>query len=201
MTDSAHAAGGEPAAQRQAPAPCWTRRAWLAFGVGWVAAGETAAQDGVAPAALKAAYLYKFLFYIDLPAQIFERADSPLTIAVAGADDVHAELVQFLHERSVGSHPLRARRLAEGDSLAGVQLLFIGAAIDPLRSAWVRAARERQLLLVTDTPNGLKAGACINFVSVNKRVRFEVSLDAAEQHAIRISSRILALAERVVGAH
>ena len=85
--------------------------------------------------------------------------------------------------------------------MAGVHLLYVGAAIDPVHSPLVRAARDRALLLVTDSPDGLKAGACINFVSVGNRVRFEVSLDAAEQHSIRISSRVLALAERVVGAH
>jgi hypothetical protein len=197
MTESAHAAEEQP---ETAPAEGWTRRAWLALGlVG--ACGLAAAQDKASSAAVKAAYLYKFLFYVELPPQAFAQPDSPLVIGVAGADDVHAELVQALRERSLGSRPLQARRVVEGDSLAGVQLLFVGANIEPRHSPLVRAARERRLLLVTDAPDGLKAGACINFVSVRNRVRFEVSLDVAEQHAIRISSRVLALAERVVGVH
>jgi hypothetical protein len=178
----------------------WTRRAWLAIGLG-VASGVAGAQEAANPAAVKAAYLHKFLFYVELPEDAFARPDSALTIGVAGADDVYGELAQLLRDRSLGLHPLRSRRLAEGESLAGVQLLFVGQRIDPARSAWVQASRERRVLLVTDAPDGLKAGACINFVSVRNRVRFEVSLDAAEQHAIKISSRVLALAERVVGAH
>ena len=202
MTSTVHATLGEPdgggpvhAAGRMA------RRAWLALLLALAAAGNVSAQDRATSASVKAAFLSKFLNYIDLPATALSQPDSPLVIGVAGADDVHEALQHLLKERGPGQRRLLARRLAEGDSLAGVHLLFVGTALDPLHSPLVRAARERALLLVTDSPDGLKAGACINFVSVGSRVRFEVSLDAAEQHSIRISSRVLALAERVVGAH
>jgi hypothetical protein len=177
------------------------RRAWLTLLVALMATGGTGAQERATAAAVKAAFLSKFLNYIDLPPAALAAADSPLVIGVAGAEDVNEELQQLVKERGPGQRRLVARRIVEGSSLAGVQLLFIGAAIDPLHSPLVRAAREQALLLVTDSPDGLKAGACINFVSVGHRVRFEVSLDAAEQRSIRISSRVLALAERVVGAH
>ena len=200
MTAPTHAAGGEPAARRPAQAAFRARRACLALGLVFAAAGLASAQNLAQPAAVKAAYLYKFLNYVELPAAAFAQPDSPLVIGVAGADDVFAELTQVVHERSLGARPLQTRRLVEGDSLAGVQLLFVGEKVHPRRSQLVQAAQERRLLLITDASDGLRAGACINFISVNKRVRFEVSLDAAERHSIKISSRVLALAERVVGA-
>lgn len=179
----------------------WARRSWLALLLALMAAGNLWAQELATSAAVKAAFLSKFLNYIDLPASALASPDTPLVIGVAGADEVHEQLLHLVKDRGPGQRRLVARRLVEGASLAGVHLLFVGAAIDPLHSPLVRAAREHALLLVTDSPDGLKAGACINFISVGSRVRFEVSLDAAEQRSIRISSRVLALAERVIGGH
>ena len=95
---------------------------------------------------------------------------------------------------------MTVRQLTEADALTGVHLLFIGQKIDLRKSPLVRASRDVPVLVVTDSPNGLKAGSCINFVTAGNRVRFEVSLEAAEQRSIRISSRVLTLAERVVGS-
>jgi hypothetical protein len=177
---------------------CW--RAWLVLSVA-IAASFAYAEEAASAAAVKAAYLSKFLNYIELPVTTLRDNDGPLVIGVAGAEDVYNALVQAIQERSAGARRLMAVRLNEADSPAGLHLLFVGQQIDPLHSALVHAARERSVLLVTDSPNGLKAGACINFVTVANRIRFEVSLEAAEANSIRISSRVLALAERVVGSH
>jgi hypothetical protein len=64
--------------------------------------------------------------------------------------------------------------------------------------AIVRAAQQSGALVVTETERGLEAGSSINFVLVDDRIGFEVSLDAAERSGHRISSRMLAVARRVV---
>jgi hypothetical protein len=201
MTAIANAAGGEPALHRRTLPLFEARRACLAFGVGLIATHVCSAQNRASPAAVKAAYLAKFLNYVELPATTLGQPDSPIVIGVAGADDVLADLAQAVRDRNLGARPLQARQIADVDSLTGVHLLFIGSGIDLLHSPLARAARERRLPFVTDNPAGLKAGACINFVAVDNRVRFEISLDAAEYSSIKISSRVLALAERVLGAH
>jgi hypothetical protein len=60
----------------------------------------------------------------------------------------------------------------------------------------LRAAQQQRVLVVTETT--LEAGGAINFVVADNRVAFEVSLDAAERTGHRISSRMLAVARRVV---
>jgi hypothetical protein len=62
-----------------------------------------------------------------------------------------------------------------------------------------RAAQQNAALVVTEAERGLEAGGSINFVLVDDRVGFEVSLEAAERGGHRISSRMLAVARRVVG--
>jgi hypothetical protein len=78
-----------------------------------------------------------------------------------------------------------------------VHLLFVGRA-EPQMRAWLRNAQQQGVLTVTESERGLEAGSSINFVAVDDRIGFEVSLDAAERSGLRISSRMLAVARRVV---
>jgi hypothetical protein len=58
------------------------------------------------------------------------------------------------------------------------------------------------LLVVTDEiPDALERGAIINFVNIDHRIRFEISLRAAEQAALKLSARLLSAALRVRRSH
>jgi hypothetical protein len=76
-------------------------------------------------------------------------------------------------------------------------MLFIGSEV--ARPAPVlRAAQQAGVLSVTEADNGLQLGSVINFRLVEDRVRFEVSLPAAEKNNIRLSSRLLSVAYHVL---
>ncbi len=154
-----------------------------------------AQQGGAAPAmerSVKAAFLYKFLGYME-----FASDPGPsLVVGVLGADDVAAELAQISVGRSVGSRSITVRKLAEGDSLTGLTLLFVGADT-ALPAASLRAAEKNGTVTVTEQDDGLQIGSVINFRLVDERVRFEVSLPAAERCNVRLSSRLLSVAYHV----
>lgn len=161
---------------------------------------STAEAPAPSPSRVKADYLYKFLSYVDFPPTALASSDTPLVIGVIGADDVFNELGTVLSGRTINGRAVTRQRLAEGDSLAGTQLLFVGRGIDLMHSSLVKTAKTSPVLLVSDTSDGLNQGAIFNFVT-GDRVRFEVSLDAAEHAGIRVSSRILTVSERVTGGH
>jgi hypothetical protein len=60
------------------------------------------------------------------------------------------------------------------------------------------AANRLGILTVSEGERGLEQGSAINFLTSEDRVSFEISLDSAEQGGHRISSRMLAVARRVV---
>lgn len=150
------------------------------------------AQDA-SESAVKAAYLYKFAAYVEWPAAA--RPDAPFVIATLAADEVAAELAQLLPGRAIGGRPAVVRKVTAGESLKDVQILFVGRRAGNPRAA-TEAARREGALAVTET--GLDHGGAINFVVDDNRVSFEVSLEAAERGGHRISSRMLAVARRVV---
>jgi hypothetical protein len=74
--------------------------------------------------------------------------------------------------------------------------LFVGGSDRDRVGRLVRQAAGA-LLVVTECEDGLQLGSVINFRIVDERVRFDVSHDAAERNGIKLSSRLLTVANRV----
>ena len=162
------------------------------------ASGALTAEDPLSlETQVKAAFLYKFGGYVDWPAAAFPRSDTPLSIAVAGADVLAAELAQATTGRTVEGRSVTVRRVKPGDSLAGVHILFIGRAESARLAQWVQSAQPLSVLTVSESDGALAHGSVINFVLSDRRVRFEVALDAAEKSRLKLSSRLLAVAQQV----
>jgi len=148
-------------------------------------------------ASVKAAFLYKFPAYVEWPPAAFPAAAAPFVFGVLGQEDVAAELERLVAGRQWSGHPMTVKRL-EGDNVRGVHVLFVGRGAGDRVVNLVRAAQLPGVLVVTDNEKGFAAGSAINFVMQDDRVGFEVSPDAAERNGLRISSRMLAVARRVV---
>jgi hypothetical protein len=144
----------------------------------------------------KAAMLYKFLGYVDFPGGPLDPG-VPYVVGVVGADDVADELARLALGRTVNHHGVVVRRLHDGDSARDVHLLFIGAGDGASEQALVKAAALAGAMSVTESATGIACGSVINFVLVDDRVRFEVSLAAAEKNKLKLSSRLLSVAHAV----
>ena len=150
---------------------------------------------------VKAAYLHKFAGYVDWPDKAFRDPAAPFVIGVVGARDVLAELTRLVAGRSLLGRPIEVRRLPAAGPANDVQVVFVGADVGVEATAAILAAyRGRPVITVTDTPRGLDAGAVLNFVERDRRIRFEAAPSIAELGGLRLSSRLLAVAEHVVGS-
>jgi hypothetical protein len=159
--------------------------------------GRAAERGDALETQVKAAFLYKFAGYVNWPPGTFARPDTPLVIGVAGADAVAAELTQAVSGRTVDGRAATVKRLAARDALAGVHILFVGKAETPRLEQWVREAQPLSVLVVSESEGALAQGSVINFVIAERRVRFEIALDSAEKSRLRLSSRLLAVAQQV----
>jgi hypothetical protein len=164
----------------------------------WAAAAiifsTAAAAQPPLEAAVKAAYIYRFLEYVSWPAESFKTPDEPIVIGVTQDDEIAAELRRIARERMVNSRrmvvvPARAER-----DLA-VHVLYVSA--PDMQKTMKGSVRQKPVLIITDTADGLEQGATINFVQSEGRIKFEVSLDAAQRAGLTISSRLLGVAARI----
>jgi hypothetical protein len=145
---------------------------------------------------VKAAFLYRFTEFVTWPDGAFARPDSPFIIVVAGRDPLADELRQITAGRTVQGRAVEVRRVGEAEAMPAAQMVFIPDSERPRMREWIRHA-PRQALVVTDAEDALGHGSVINFILVEGRVRFEISLESAEKRGLRMSSRLLAIAQAV----
>jgi hypothetical protein len=151
--------------------------------------------QGFSASAVKAAFLHRFASYVEWPSDALR--DGPFVIAVYGADEVATHLDELLPSLSVQGRPAEVRRITSATELDGVHILYLGPGNEARARELRDAAIARPILLVTDGEDGLGGGAIINFLVMGNRVRFEVSLTAAERARLRIDSALLPVAARV----
>ena len=77
-------------------------------------------------------------------------------------------------------------------------MLFRSRSSGDQLSAGLDASKGQSALTVTESEDGLRRGSMINFVIVSDKVRFDVALSPAEASRLKISSRLLAVARKVV---
>nr|WP_067294543.1 YfiR family protein [Marinobacterium profundum] len=181
----------------------------LCLGVSLLLAQGTVASDHpdiAAEARIKAAFLFKFGHYVEWPAAAFTSASSPLVIGVMGAPAIARELSKAVAGRQIQQRPLQVVNITAPRLPANLHLLYVAhahssgttkAVGNPL--SWQSQLKERAVLVITGSPDGLESGSSINFEIVDNRVRFDIALDSARAHNLKLSSRLLAVARRVQG--
>jgi hypothetical protein len=145
--------------------------------------------------AVKAAFLHRFASYVEWPPEAI--SDGPFVIAIAGAERVADQLDELLPGMSLQGRPATVRRITSTRDLDGVHIFYVGAGMLARTRDLRAAARERPILLVTDGDDGFDGGGVINFIESDNKVRFEVSLTAADRTRLRIDSALLSVAARV----
>jgi hypothetical protein len=148
--------------------------------------------------AVKAAFLYKFSGFAEWPPTSFKSPGENFVIGVYGDDEIAADLEKLVVGRTVEGRPIVARRIRELGPDMGAHILFIGRQQgNRLRDAL--AASAGPVLVVTDQEGTLGLGSVINFSTEGGRIRFAVSLPSAEARSIKLSARLLAVAQYVEG--
>ncbi len=144
---------------------------------------------------LEAAYLCRFVDFIDWPPGAFASPDSPLVIGVLGHDPFGLVLDEVAQGQTSRGHPLVVRRFAHVRDATGCQLLYISSGEAAALPEILRAFAGRPTLTVSDARNFAERGGMIRFYTERNKLRFQINLEAAKSSKLSISSRLLQLAD------
>lgn len=177
------------------------------FGLLGASVAQVASAPSPSPAApvptrdeARAAHVHRFAGFVEWPPEAFASADAPLVVGVAGAPGVSRELEQVTGGRPVQGRSMQVRELTEIADARQVHILVIGRASWKRAVDWMAAVKGLPVLVVTDMPGGLERGAALCLVEIDGKLRFVASVPAAERAGLKLSARLLAVAERVLKA-
>lgn len=147
---------------------------------------------------VKAACLFNIAKFSDWPAQAFTHPAAPLIIGILGEDPFGSVLDRIVKGRLINERPVVIRRAAHFSELKNAHVVFISAALRGSATQICTALEETHVLCVGDSEE-TEPVAAINFSVVAGRTVFTVNLSHAHRAGVRISSKLLALAQVVRG--
>lgn len=146
---------------------------------------------------VKAAFLFYFVNFVQWPATAFDDAQSPLSLCVLGMDPFGPALDGTVGGKRVGGRLLAVRRLASTEESRSCQVLFIARSEESRLRRILQGVRELPMLTVSESPDALRLGSIAMFVIEDGKVRFDISLPAARDAGLKVSSKLLGVAHRV----
>jgi len=159
---------------------------------------------GVAPATaeeppreylIKAAFLYNFAKFTHWPDSSFSDAETPLDICVFGEDPFGGAL-DAIAGKTIRGRTVAVRRVASVEAGAACHLLFISDSELPRLKAILETLTGRPVLTIADMPDFARAGGIISLkTNEQDKLRFEINAGIAKRAGLRISSKLLSLAE------
>jgi uncharacterized protein DUF4154 len=143
---------------------------------------------------LKATFIYNFAQYTEWPRQALGD-QNPFVICVAG-DSFQDVLEQTVRNETIGGHPISIKRISSPEDARTCHLIFFQETI-PSKSVMdiLAAIATSPILTVGEDPGFVRSGGMIRFTKSGNRIRFEINPNVAEKASLRISSRLLRLAD------
>lgn len=162
------------------------------------AAMTVAAQSARAPEyQVKAAFLYNFAKFVEWPAQAFPGSFVPFRICVLGRDPFGDTLTNVVQGKSISGHAILSLQVQSPAEARSCHVLFLSQSDPETLKQGLDRLRGLPILTVGESADFLALGGMINFVLEEDRVRFEINLEAAERHHLKLSSKLLAVARLV----
>lgn len=156
---------------------------------------------------VKAAFLYNFINFVEWPKDKLAEEDTVITIGIIGKDPF-GKAFEPIKNKKVKGKKVIVRRFGSYKELKGsseqiksvrqCHILFICSSEKENLKEVIGIVENHSVLTVGDMKSFLESDGIINFLMEDNKVRFEVNKTAAERAKLKIRSKLLRLAKRVI---
>lgn len=136
-------------------------------------------------------FIYHFTKYTQWPSSL---QSGDFVIGVLGSSEMSKELESLASAKKVGSRKIVVKSFASASEVDACHILFIGKSKTGDLGSVLTKAKSNSTLVVTESDGAAKQGSIINFVEAGGKVRFEMNVDNAKSHNLKISSDLQRLA-------
>jgi len=146
---------------------------------------------------LKAAVVSSFAPFIEWPDGAFP-ANAPMALCVVNDVGVAQALERNIAGRSVGSHKLTVTAISGDAPLPPCHVIYIAG---PETKRALQMASSTMAFTIGDAADFVATGGMVKLFRHDDRLHFEVNLDPIQRAGMKLSSRVLVLADVVRDAH
>jgi hypothetical protein len=144
---------------------------------------------------VKAAFLYNFAKFVEWPREAFGKSTDPIGICVIGQNPFGSSLEDAVSGKTVNGRAFVVRQISDIKQASRCHILFVSASERRRYSAILGDARAGGVLTVGETDGFAEQGGMVNLKLESGRVQIQINLSAAEEARVRISSKLLSLAQ------
>ncbi|MGA2114316.1 MAG: YfiR family protein [Bryobacteraceae bacterium] len=146
---------------------------------------------------LKAACLYNIAKFVEWPAEAFKGPADPIVVCILGGGPLGSALEPAVKGKPIGDRSVVTRGIPAMRQAGGCHIVFFSASERKRERAMLSETRPVGILTVGESASFASEGGVINFKIEGERVRIQINVDAAERAKVRISAKLLSLAQIV----
>jgi len=159
----------------------------------WFASLSAAADDKPSEYRVKATFLYHFAQFAEWDSGVFKSDNSPLMLCIIG-EDPFGDALKDIENKNIRGRPLLIRMCKNLTDIHGCHILFVSQSEEGNLMNILSDIKGESCLTVSDLEGFTQLGGIIKFFIVENKVRFEINPDAADRSRIKLSSRLLKIA-------
>lgn len=151
---------------------------------------------------VKAAYLLNFFRYTEWPSLKTPKAHTPLVLCILGYDPFGNILEETFKGKEITGRNLKVNRLPNAKPvMSDCHAVFISKITQDQNAGIHEALKSLEhlpVLTVADNNGFQREGVIIQFVKYEETIQFEINLKIAEKSGLKLSSRMIPLARKVL---
>lgn len=145
--------------------------------------------------------LSNFPNFVEWPAEAFATPQAPFLVCVYGNFSFGTVLSELTRAQTVRGRRVDVRWVRKDNELRTCQILFISRSEQKRYTKILATMRGAAVLTVGETADFAESGGMVEFEYEHDALLFEVNLSSANEAHLKISSRFLSLARRIVNSN
>jgi len=146
---------------------------------------------------VKGRFLLNFARFVEWPEQDQVGLESEIRVCVLGNGEVSSALAKVLHGKTAGKRDVMVRRVEDLVGVTWCRIIFVTRSTNLEPEMVVNSLGATSILTVGETDGFAANGGMVNFIGDRSEVRFQINQRAARRAGLKISSKLLRLAEVV----
>jgi hypothetical protein len=140
---------------------------------------------------IQATIIYRFTKYIDWPAN---RKSGDFIIGIVGDSPLYDDLKDFIGNKTVGNQKIVVAKMTGSKNYSNCHILFISEEESGNLKKIAELTAGDPVLLITEYNGLAHKGSCVNFITINDRLKLEINKSNADERNLHIASELLDLA-------